>query len=52
MTITQVVEGGWWEGTLNGKTGWFPSNYTKEIKAGKSEGGGGGEIGGEAGGLL
>lgn len=35
MTVTQVVEGGWWEGTLNGKTGWFPSNYVKEVKAGE-----------------
>ncbi|KAJ8964425.1 hypothetical protein NQ317_014538 [Molorchus minor] len=21
---------GWWEGTLSGKTGWFPSNYVQE----------------------
>ncbi|XP_071164605.1 rho guanine nucleotide exchange factor 7-like isoform X6 [Mytilus galloprovincialis] len=33
ITVTQMVEGGWWEGTLNGKTGWFPNNYTKEIKS-------------------
>ncbi|XP_036357444.1 rho guanine nucleotide exchange factor 7 isoform X3 [Octopus sinensis] len=32
ITVTQVVDGGWWEGTLNGKTGWFPSNYVKEYK--------------------
>lgn len=25
------VEEGWWEGYLNGKTGMFPSNFTKEI---------------------
>ncbi|KAG9348663.1 hypothetical protein JZ751_028980 [Albula glossodonta] len=25
--VTRVEEGGWWEGSLNGKTGWFPSNY-------------------------
>ncbi|CAF88421.1 unnamed protein product, partial [Tetraodon nigroviridis] len=25
------VEEGWWEGLLNGKTGMFPSNFTKEI---------------------
>ncbi|KAJ8917559.1 hypothetical protein NQ315_005608 [Exocentrus adspersus] len=31
ITITQKDEG-WWEGTLNGKTGWFPSNYVKECK--------------------
>ncbi|KAK7466802.1 hypothetical protein BaRGS_00037118, partial [Batillaria attramentaria] len=30
VTVTQVVDGGWWEGTLNGKTGWFPSNYVKQ----------------------
>ncbi|KAI5618416.1 rho guanine nucleotide exchange factor 7 isoform X1 [Silurus asotus] len=33
--IIQVIrqeDGGWWEGALNGKTGWFPSNYVKEIK--------------------
>ncbi|XP_065499362.1 rho guanine nucleotide exchange factor 6 isoform X1 [Caloenas nicobarica] len=30
--VTRVEEGGWWEGTLNGKTGWFPSNYVREIK--------------------
>jgi len=29
----QAVDGGWWEGTLNGKVGWFPSNYVKEISA-------------------
>lgn len=30
--LTQVEEG-WWEGTLNGKTGMFPSNFTKELLA-------------------
>ncbi|KAL8593948.1 hypothetical protein ACOMHN_021800 [Nucella lapillus] len=34
VTVTQVLDGGWWEGTYNGKTGWFPSNYVKEVKAG------------------
>ncbi|KAG8448416.1 hypothetical protein GDO86_015492 [Hymenochirus boettgeri] len=33
ITVTRVEEGGWWEGTLNGKTGWFPSNYVKECKS-------------------
>ncbi|TKR82920.1 hypothetical protein L596_016591 [Steinernema carpocapsae] len=27
ITITQQLDGGWWEGTLNGMTGWFPSNH-------------------------
>nr|CAD7443878.1 unnamed protein product [Timema bartmani] len=32
ITVTQREEGGWWEGTLGEKTGWFPSNYVKEYK--------------------
>ncbi|RLU20845.1 hypothetical protein DMN91_007459 [Ooceraea biroi] len=32
ITITQVDDEGWWEGTLNDKTGWFPSNYVKEYR--------------------
>ncbi|RZC34675.1 rho guanine nucleotide exchange factor 7 [Asbolus verrucosus] len=31
ITVTQKDDG-WWEGTLEGKTGWFPSNYVKESK--------------------
>ncbi|CAJ0933720.1 unnamed protein product, partial [Mesorhabditis belari] len=27
IMITQQLDGGWWEGTLSGVTGWFPSNY-------------------------
>lgn len=31
ITVTQRIDGGWWEGTVQGtgKTGWFPSNYVK-----------------------
>ena len=25
-------DGGWYEGKYNGKVGWFPSNYVREIK--------------------
>lgn len=32
ITVTQMLDGGWWEGTLSGVTGWFPSNYVKEFK--------------------
>ncbi|KAF3694044.1 Rho guanine nucleotide exchange factor 6 Rac/Cdc42 guanine nucleotide exchange factor 6 [Channa argus] len=32
ILVTRQEEGGWWEGTLNGKTGWFPSNYVREVK--------------------
>uniref|UniRef100_A0AAX7TKH0 Osteoclast-stimulating factor 1 n=1 Tax=Astatotilapia calliptera TaxID=8154 RepID=A0AAX7TKH0_ASTCA len=30
ISVTRQEEGGWWEGMLNGKTGWFPSNYVRE----------------------
>ena len=34
ITVTQKEDGGWWEGTSHdsGKTGWFPSNYVKEVE--------------------
>ena len=27
--VTIVAEGGWWEGTFNGKKGWFPDNFVE-----------------------
>ncbi|XP_050953989.1 SH3 domain-containing kinase-binding protein 1 isoform X2 [Labeo rohita] len=33
IEIVGEVEEGWWEGVLNGKTGMFPSNFTKELSA-------------------
>nr|XP_057909121.1 rho guanine nucleotide exchange factor 6 isoform X3 [Doryrhamphus excisus] len=33
IAVTRQEEGGWWEGTLSGKTGWFPSNYVREVKS-------------------
>ncbi|CAG0919718.1 unnamed protein product [Notodromas monacha] len=38
ITVTQMEEGGWWEGTLRGRTGWFPSNYVKECEPGTEVG--------------
>uniref|UniRef100_A0A3Q3F0V7 Osteoclast-stimulating factor 1 n=1 Tax=Labrus bergylta TaxID=56723 RepID=A0A3Q3F0V7_9LABR len=32
ILVSRQEDGGWWEGSLNGKTGWFPSNYVREIK--------------------
>uniref|UniRef100_A0A4W6EUJ5 Osteoclast-stimulating factor 1 n=1 Tax=Lates calcarifer TaxID=8187 RepID=A0A4W6EUJ5_LATCA len=34
ISVNKQEEGGWWEGSLNGKTGWFPSNYVRELKGG------------------
>ncbi|KAK7869101.1 hypothetical protein R5R35_007766 [Gryllus longicercus] len=32
ITLTMRKEGGWLEGTLGGKTGWFPSNFIEEYQ--------------------
>uniref|UniRef100_H3D8N1 Rho guanine nucleotide exchange factor (GEF) 7a n=1 Tax=Tetraodon nigroviridis TaxID=99883 RepID=H3D8N1_TETNG len=32
ISVSRQEEGGWWEGTLNGRTGWFPSNYVREVR--------------------
>uniref|UniRef100_A0A3Q3MWJ0 Osteoclast-stimulating factor 1 n=1 Tax=Mastacembelus armatus TaxID=205130 RepID=A0A3Q3MWJ0_9TELE len=32
ISVSRQEEGGWWEGLLNGRTGWFPSNYVRELK--------------------
>ncbi|XP_067853435.1 rho guanine nucleotide exchange factor 6 isoform X3 [Heptranchias perlo] len=33
LYVTRVEDGGWWEGSFKGRSGWFPSNYVREIKA-------------------
>ncbi|XP_029281165.1 CD2-associated protein [Cottoperca gobio] len=33
IDITEEVEEGWWNGTVNGKSGLFPSNFVKELDA-------------------
>ncbi|KAM9804591.1 rho guanine nucleotide exchange factor 7a isoform 1-T1 [Neosynchiropus ocellatus] len=32
ISVSRQEDGGWWEGNLNGRTGWFPSNYVREVK--------------------
>ncbi|XP_072127173.1 rho guanine nucleotide exchange factor 6 isoform X4 [Mobula birostris] len=32
LYVTRVEDGGWWEGSFKGRSGWFPSNYVREIK--------------------
>lgn len=36
ITVTQTPDGGWFEGTLDGITGWFPSNYVEPVPASPS----------------
>ena len=44
MLMLQVEEG-WWEGSLNGKVGVFPSNFVEMIEEGDGEQPGGGTAG-------
>ena len=44
MLMLQVEEG-WWEGSLNGKIGVFPSNFVEMIQEGDGEQPGGGTAG-------
>ncbi|KAM4560475.1 rho guanine nucleotide exchange factor 7b isoform 1-T1 [Odontesthes bonariensis] len=37
ISVSRQEEGGWWEGSLNGKTGWFPNNYVRELKGSDKE---------------
>ncbi|XP_069376622.1 rho guanine nucleotide exchange factor 7b isoform X2 [Paralichthys olivaceus] len=32
ISVSRQEDGGWWEGSYNGKSGWFPSNYVRELK--------------------
>ncbi|XP_069749655.1 rho guanine nucleotide exchange factor 6 [Narcine bancroftii] len=32
LYVTRVEDGGWWEGSFKGRSGWFPSNYVRELK--------------------
>ncbi len=44
IILTQKEDGGWWEGTTqDGKTGWFPANYVKELKSATQNGQGQGQ---------
>lgn len=32
ISVSRQEDGGWWEGSFNGNSGWFPSNYVRELK--------------------
>lgn len=36
--LSAQVEEGWWSGSLNGKSGLFPSNFVKELEASGEDG--------------
>lgn len=31
INVIAQIEGGWWEGECNGRSGWFPSNFVVEV---------------------
>lgn len=31
ISVLSVGEGGYWEGTVKGRTGWFPSDCVEEV---------------------
>lgn len=31
LSVLSVGEGGYWEGTVKGRTGWFPSDCVEEV---------------------
>ncbi|KAF8571292.1 hypothetical protein P879_02896 [Paragonimus westermani] len=31
LAVSRQLDGGWWEGSLNGVAGWFPSNYVVRV---------------------
>ncbi|XP_023855528.1 CD2-associated protein isoform X2 [Salvelinus sp. IW2-2015] len=37
IDINEEVEEGWWSGTMDGKSGLFPSNFVKEIETNEDE---------------
>ncbi|KAL7079303.1 hypothetical protein ACQ4LE_001801 [Meloidogyne hapla] len=32
ITVTQQLDGGWWEGSLEGRVGWFPTDFVNIMK--------------------
>jgi len=36
VTLTQTIDGGWWEGTLGEKTGWFPADFVVRVDENES----------------
>ncbi|KAJ3279627.1 hypothetical protein HK104_001280, partial [Borealophlyctis nickersoniae] len=39
IRVVRKVEGGWWEGQLDQRVGWFPANHVEEYPVGETDGG-------------
>ncbi|XP_067341936.1 SH2/SH3 adapter protein Nck1 isoform X2 [Channa argus] len=52
VVVMEKCSDGWWRGSYNGRSGWFPSNYVTEDVDGTAGGGGMGGFGDLAGSLT
>ncbi|XP_071383703.1 SH2/SH3 adapter protein Nck1 isoform X2 [Centroberyx affinis] len=52
VVVMEKCSDGWWRGSYNGRSGWFPSNYVTEDVDGTAGGGGMGGLGDPAGSLT
>ncbi|TKS87694.1 Cytoplasmic protein NCK1 NCK adaptor protein 1 [Collichthys lucidus] len=52
VVVMEKCSDGWWRGSYNGRSGWFPSNYVTEDMEATAGGGGMGGVGDPAGSLT
>ncbi|XP_029934958.1 cytoplasmic protein NCK1 isoform X2 [Myripristis murdjan] len=52
VVVMEKCSDGWWRGSYNGRSGWFPSNYVTEDVDGTAGGGGMGGLGDTTGSLT
>ncbi|XP_077364653.1 SH2/SH3 adapter protein Nck1 isoform X2 [Festucalex cinctus] len=52
VVVMEKCSDGWWRGSYNGRSGWFPSNYVTEDVDGTAGGGGPGGLGDPSGSLT
>lgn len=52
VVVMEKCSDGWWRGSYNGRSGWFPSNYVTEDVDGTAGGGGTGGLGDQTGSLT
>lgn len=37
IELLQTLDGGWWEGDIDGVRGWFPANYVKVLEVSQGQ---------------